>query len=172
MFRPGSRMCTAMLAGMLTLAACATSQSPAPDVWVDPPPSILQGIIEAPIDDGGTGLIGPGTGAALGSIIGAGGGAKAAILTGLAIGYALGGSNGPTLTGQSRSAYLAAMRDVLSVPLGTPLRWRYPGDKASGTITPLHEFTDDDGRRCRDFDDTRIVRGSHGLFTGIACVPM
>ena len=148
----------------LALAGCAGERPPLPDVTEDRP----EPLVDAPIDDP-SGVIGPGGGAALGSIIGSGGGAKAAVLTGLAIGYALRGSSGPGLSGNARSAQRDAMRQVMTVPLGTRLTWRSPPEKARGTITPVEEFTDDKGRRCRRFTETRVVRAQTGQFAGTAC---
>lgn len=148
----------------LAVAACAGAQPPLPEVTEDKPDPL----IDVPIDDP-TGVIGPGGGAALGSIIGSGSGAKAAVLTGLAIGYAVRGSTGPGLSGNARSAQREAMRQVMEVPLGTRLTWQSPPEKARGTITPSEEFTDDKGRRCRRFSETRVVRAQTGQFAGTAC---
>jgi surface antigen len=157
----------AALSLALALAACAQTTNPQPEVTEQKPVPL----IKTPIDDGGSGIVGPGGGALLGGAFGAGGGAKASILAGLAIGYALGGSNGPTLSGLPASEQRRAMGQVMNVPLGTSVRWRTAAEQASGEITPLREFRDGEGRRCRDFTETRVVRASHGQVNGTACLP-
>ncbi len=151
----------------LALSACAQTTNPQPHITEQRPVPL----IKTPIDDGGTGLVGPGGGALLGSLVGAGNGAKASVLTGLAIGYALGGSNGPTLSGFPASEQRRAMGKVMEVPVGTTIRWRTAAEQASGEITPLREYRDKQGHRCRDFTETRIVRASHGEVNGTACLP-
>src|SRR3546814_17796827 len=79
----------AICAAVLALAACAQTTNPQPQVTEQRPVPL----IKTPIHDGGTGLVGPGSGALPGSLIGAGNGAKASALAGLAIGHAVGGSS-------------------------------------------------------------------------------
>lgn len=157
----------AVFAAVLALAACAQTTNPQPRITEQRPTPL----IKTPIDDGGTGLVGPGGEALLGSLIGSGNGAKASVFAGLAIGYAFGGSNGPTLSGFPASEQRRAMGKVMSVPIGDTIRWRTAAEQASGEITPLREYRDKLGRRCRDFVETRIVRASHGEVNGAACLP-
>lgn len=156
-----------LLCALLALAACAQTTNPLPQVTEQRPVPL----VKTPIDDGGSGIVGPGGGALLGSVFGSGGGAKASILAGLAVGYALGGSNGPTLSGFAASEQRRAMGRVMEVPLGTTIRWRTAAEQASGEITPTREYRDGQGRRCRDFSETRVVRASHGQVNGTACLP-
>lgn len=156
-----------LVAVLLFLSACAQQSAPQPEVTVKRP----EPLIHVPVDDGGSGIIGPGGGALLGSVFGAGGGYKAAVLAGLAVGYAVGGSNGPTLSGMAASEQRRAMAKVMEVPVGTDVHWFTAADQASGDITPTREFRDKDGRRCRDFAETRTVRATRGTFSGTACLP-
>ena len=156
-----------LCAAVLALAACAQTTNPQPQVTEQRPVPL----IKTPIDDGGTGLVGPGGGVLLGSLIGGGNGAKASTLAGLAIGYAVGGSNGPTLSGFPASEQRRAMGKVMAVPVGTTIRWRTAAEQASGEITPIREYRDKQGHRCRDFTETRVVRASHGEVNGTACLP-
>lgn len=155
-----------LLCAAFALAACAQTTNPQPRVTEQRPVPL----IKTPIEDS-TGIVGPGGGVLLGGAFGAGSGAKAFALAGLAIGYAIGGSNGPTLSGFAASEQRAAMGRVMDVPLGTSIRWQTPSDKASGEITPQREYTDAKGNRCRDFTETRHVRGSTGHVNGTACLP-
>ncbi len=152
----------------LLLAACAQDTAPQPEVTVKKP----EPLIHIPVDDRGSGVIGPGGGAIIGSIVaGAGSGAKIGIFSGLVIGYALGGSNGPSLAGFAADEQRRAMAQVMQVPVGETVRWRTAADQASGEITPVREYRDKDGRRCRDFTETRSVRATHGQYSGTACLP-
>jgi len=158
----------ALLGTALTLTACTQSAAPQPEVTVKKP----EPLIHIPVDDRGTGIIGPGGGAIIGSIAsGAGNGAKVGILTGLVIGYALGGSNGVGLAGFAADEQRRAMAKIMQVPVGETVRWWTAADQASGEITPVNEYRDKDGRRCRDFTETRSVRATHGQFQGTACLP-
>lgn len=154
------------LCSALALAACAQPTLPQPEVTEKRP----EPLVDVPLDDRGTGLIGPGGGALLGAAFGAGGGFKAATLAGLAVGYAVGGSNGPTLTSLPASEQRRAMAKVMQVPIGETVRWWTASDHASGEIVPTREYRDKDGRRCRDFSETRSVRGTNGALSGTACL--
>lgn len=156
-----------LLGAALVLSACAQSASPRPVVTEKRP----EPLVKLPVDDKGSGLVGPGGGALLGTVFGAGSGYKAAVLAGLAVGYAVGGSNGPTLSGFPASEQRRAMTRVMEVPLNTSVHWSTASDHASGSITPTREYHDKEGRRCRDFTETRLVRGTHGELTGTACLP-
>lgn len=156
-----------LVCSALALAACAQSTAPQPEVTEKRPVPL----VKLPVDDRGSGLIGPGGGALLGSAFGAGGGFKAAVIAGLAVGYAVGGSNGPTLSGLAASEHRRAMARLMDVPIGESVRWSTAAEQASGTITPIREYRDKDGRRCRDFNETRSVRATHGALSGMACLP-
>lgn len=123
-----------------------------------------------PVDDRGTGLVGPAGGALLGLAIGSGGGTEWAVAAGVAAGYMVGGSEGPTLTGMPASARNEAIAKMMTVPLREPVTWFTAQDKASGKITPIREFTDERGRTCREFVEWRTIRAMNGHTSGIACL--
>jgi surface antigen len=150
---------------MSLLAACAQAAPPQPKVTETPPVPL----IPLPFEDK-SGVTGPGGGALLGSLIGGGNVAKYSSIAGLAIGYAIHGSNGPTLTGMEAAEQRRAMARAMEAPLGTPVRWRTAADHASGEITPVRQFHDKERGLCRDYTETRIVRASHGQYTGTACL--
>lgn len=160
------RVAAPLLCIALTLSACAQSTPPQPQVTEKQP----EPLIHIPVDDRGSGIVGPGGGALLGSAIGAGHGFQAAVVAGLLIGYAVHGSNGPTLSGFPASEQRRAMAKVMSVEIGQPVRWWTATEQASGTITPINEYRDKEGRRCRDFTETRSVRATHGQLSGTACL--
>ncbi|MCF8469521.1 MAG: hypothetical protein K9G30_01915 [Parvibaculum sp.] len=156
----------AIVLAAVLLAACAGPGLPQPDVTMKKP----DGIVDVPIDDRDTHLIGPGGGAMLGMAIGSGGGTGWAVAAGVAAGYAAGGSEGPALTGLPARAQRDALAKMMTVPLREPVTWFTASEKAHGKITPLREFTDGQGRRCRDFVEQRSVRAMNGHTSGTACL--
>lgn len=155
-----------ILSAAMLLAACAQQSLPQPEVTMRAP----QGLIDVPVDDGGTGLIGPAGGAMLGMAIGTGGGTEWAVAAGVALGYAVGGSEGPTLTGMAAQARRDALAKMMTVPLREQVTWFTSENQASGKITPVRDFVDEQGRNCREFVEWRTVRANNGHTSGIACL--
>lgn len=160
------RKMTAFGLAILLVAGCAQQSLPQPEVTMRKP----QGLIDTPIDDGGTGLAGPAGGAMLGMAIGSGGGSELAVAAGVAAGYMIGGSEGPTLTGMPARARDEAIAKMMTVPLREQVTWFTAQDKASGKITPTREFTGEKGRTCRDFVEWRTIRAMNGHTSGTACL--
>ncbi|MEQ8268787.1 MAG: hypothetical protein RH982_16455 [Parvibaculum sp.] len=156
----------AVIAAVFLLAACAQQSLPQPEVTMRQP----QGLIDAPVDDRGTRLVGPAGGAMLGMAIGSGGGTELAVGAGVALGYMVGGSEGPSLTGLPAQARNEAIARMMTVPLREQVTWFTASERASGKITPTREFTDKRGRRCREFVEWRTVRASNGHTSGTACL--
>jgi surface antigen len=148
------------------LAACAQDRLPQPDVTMRKP----EPLVKVPVDDSGTGLVGPAGGAMLGMAIGTGGGTEWAVAAGAALGYAVGGSEGPQLSGLPAQARTEAIAKMMTVPLRTQVTWFTASEKASGKITPTREFTDERGRTCRDFVEWRTLRATNGHTSGTACL--
>jgi len=159
------RLAVAFLA-LSALAACAQQVLPRPEVTMRKP----QGLVDVPVDDGGTRLVGPAGGALLGMAIGTGGGTEWAVAAGVAAGYIVGGSEGPSLTGMASRARDEAVAKMMTVPLREPVTWFTAQDKASGKVTPVREFTDERGRTCRDFVEWRTLRAMNGHTSGTACL--
>ncbi|PKQ07256.1 MAG: hypothetical protein CVT72_03845 [Alphaproteobacteria bacterium HGW-Alphaproteobacteria-11] len=151
----------------LAVSACAQTQLPQPEVTMRKPEAPVGGV---PVDDGGTGLVGPAGGALLGMAIGSGGGTEWAVAAGVAAGYMVGGSEGPKLTGMAARAREEAIAKMMTVPLREPVTWFTAQDKASGKITPTREFTDERGRTCREFVEWRTIRAMNGHTSGTACL--
>lgn len=154
------------LAAALVLASCAQQSLPQPEVTMREP----QGMIDVPVDDSGTGLVGPAGGALLGMAIGSGGGTEWAVAAGVALGYAVGGSEGPKLTGLAAQARREALARMMTVPLREQVTWFTAENQASGKIMPVRDFTDEQGRTCRDFVEWRTVRATNGHTSGTACL--
>ena len=155
-----------ILSAAMLLPACAQQSLPQPEVTMRAP----QGLIDVPVDDGGTGLIGPAGGAMLGMAIGTGGGTDWAVAAGVALGYAVGGSEGPTLTGMAAQARRDALAKMMTVPLREQVTWFTSENQASGKITPVRDFVDEQGRNCREFVEWRTVRANNGHTSGTACL--
>lgn len=155
-----------ILSAAMLLAACAQQSLPQPEVTMRAP----QDLIDVPVDDGGTGLIGPAGGAMLGMAIGTGGGTEWAVAAGVALGYAVGGSEGPTLTGMAAQARRDALAKMMTVPLREQVTWFTSENQASGKITPVRDFVDEQGRNCREFVEWRTVRANNGHTSGTACL--
>ena len=155
-----------LLAVAVLLGACAQQSLPQPEVTMREP----QGLIDVPVDDGGTRLVGPAGGAMLGMAIGTGGGTEWAVAAGVARGYAVGGSEGPQLTGMAAQARRDALARMMTVPLREQVTWFTSENQANGKITPVRDFTDERGRKCRDFVEWRTVRANNGHTSGTACL--
>ena len=150
----------------LIVASCAQQSLAQPEVTMREP----QGLVDVPVDDRGTGLMGPAGGAMIGMAIGSGGGTGWAVAAGTALGYAIGGSEGPTLTGAASQARNEALARMMTVPLREQVTWFTAQDKASGKLTPIRDFTDEKDRSCRDFVEYRTVRAMNGHTSGTACL--
>lgn len=161
-----ARVVFAVLAA-LAISACAQAQLPQPEVTMRKSEPLVGGV---PVDDRGTGLVGPAGGALLGMAIGTGSGTKLAVAAGVAVGYAVGGSEGPSLSGLPAQAQREAMAKMMTVPLREQVTWFTASERASGKITPTREFTDERGRRCREFVEWRTVRAMNGHTSGVACL--
>ncbi|MDO8837331.1 MAG: hypothetical protein Q7V31_00270 [Parvibaculum sp.] len=168
MLRIGAkRLAAASAFAVLMLSACAQAVLPQPEVTMRKAEPLIGGV---PVDDRGTGLVGPAGGALLGMAIGAGSGTEIAVAAGVAIGYAVGGSEGPSLTGLAAQARREALAKMMTVPLRQHVTWFTASERASGKITPIRDFTDERGRICRDFVEWRTVRAMNGHTSGTACL--
>ncbi|MBX3489251.1 hypothetical protein [Parvibaculum sp.] len=168
MLHSGARWSVALaVLAALAVSACAQTQLPQPEVTMRKPEAPVGGV---PVDDRGTGLVGPAGGALLGMAIGSGSGTEWAVAAGVAAGYMVGGSEGPKLTGMPARAREEAIAKMMTVPLREPVTWFTAQDKASGKITPTREFTDERGRTCREFVEWRTIRAMNGHTSGTACL--
>ena len=163
MARPTKAM---LLSAFLVLAVsgCAHERHPQPEVTMRKMESAV------PVNDGGTGLVGPAGGAMIGMAIGSGSATKWAVGAGVALGYIASGSEGPTLSGLPAQARNEAIARMMTTPLREQVTWFTASEKASGKITPVREFRDERGRLCRDFVEWRTLRGMNGHTTGTACL--
>lgn len=112
-------------------------------------------------------LIGAAAGALLGREVGGG---SIGMVVGAVAGAYLGGELGQQLDGRDRQAMQSTTQQALATnEAGNTSRWTNPDSGNSGTITPQHQFTDDDGRICREFQQTVSVADDTQTAYGTAC---
>lgn len=115
----------------------------------------------------------------LGTLLGAGGGAgiakaagggTVAIIAGAVAGAWLGGEIGKSLDRRDRAAMQQTTQNALaSSPAGTTSSWQNPETGHSGTVTPQQTFTNNDGRECREFQQSVNAGGKTETGYGTAC---
>lgn len=118
-------------------------------------------------------LIGTGTGAVLGGVIGSHVGKGSGQLVGVGIGTLLGALVGSEI-GQSldRADMMYANRaqqTAYAAPVGETVTWNNPDSGNYGTITPTREGQSTSGRYCREFTQTIYVDGRQQTGYGTAC---
>lgn len=137
----------AALAGALTLAGCADN---------------------GPKQTGGT-LVGAGLGALAGSQIGGGKGQLAAVALGALGGAFLGSEVGKSLDRADRTYMAQNSQSTLErTPTGQSTSWRNPDSGHSGTFTPTRTYQEQ-GRDCREYEQTIYVGGRNETAVGRAC---
>lgn len=105
-----------------------------------------------------------------GSQIGGGRGQLAATAAGTLLGAVLGSEIGKSLD-RADQAYMArTTQDTLEHrPTGQVSEWTNPDTGHSGTIRPVETYQRDDGRYCREFQQTVNVGGRTEEAYGTAC---
>lgn len=119
-------------------------------------------------ETGGTILGGIG-GALLGSMFGKGSGRIAAIAVGTLAGAMIGSEVGKSLDKADRAAIDRAERRATTAPMNETITWENPDSGNRGTITPVREGQDTQGRYCREFRQTIEIDGRLEEGTGVAC---
>ncbi len=115
-------------------------------------------------------LIGAGIGGLAGSQVGKGTGQLVAVGAGAVLGALMGGEVGRSLDKADR-LYAArnAQETLESAPIGTTNTWVNPDTGHSGTHTPTQTWQTDDGRYCREFQQTVTIGGQTEEAHGRAC---
>jgi surface antigen len=115
-------------------------------------------------------LVGAGTGAAVGSMIGKGGGNVAAIVIGGLLGAWAGNTIGKQLDDHDRMMSQQAANQALAAPVGQTINWNNPQSGHSGTVTSTRDGTDQaTGAYCREYQQTVVVGGQTQQAYGTAC---
>jgi surface antigen len=122
-----------------------------------------------PKERGGT-VVGAIAGGLLGSTIGKGSGKVIAVGVGAVLGGIVGSEVGKSLDRADR-AYMhrTTQQSLETQPSGQPSTWRNPDNQHSGTVTPTKTYQRDDGRPCREFQQTVTIDGRSERAYGRAC---
>ena len=137
------------LAAALALAGCADAQN-------------------NPKTTGGA-IIGGIGGALLGSAFGKGTGRLVAVGVGTLAGAMIGSEVGKSLDAADRAAIDRAERQATTAPMGQTITWNNPDSGNSGSITPVRDGNHQDGRYCREFQQTVEIGGELEKGYGTAC---
>ncbi|MFQ5534932.1 MAG: RT0821/Lpp0805 family surface protein [Sphingomonadales bacterium] len=115
-------------------------------------------------------LVGAGLGALAGSQIGDGKGQLAAVAIGTLAGAYIGKEVGKSLDRADRIAMQESTQNALEKGRsGAASQWRNPDSGNYGTVTPQPAFKSENGRDCREFQQTVTVDGETVTGYGTAC---
>jgi surface antigen len=128
------------------------------------------------MDTGGMGnkqLIGAGTGAVLGGVLGSkvgkGSGQLVGVGVGTLLGLAVGNSIGQSLDKADLAYAQQAEQKAYKAPIGKTISWNNPESGRSGTVTPTRDGRSNDGRYCREYKTTIYIDGRAESGVGTAC---
>jgi surface antigen len=118
-------------------------------------------------------LVGAGSGAVigglLGSKVGGGSGQLWATGAGVLLGGLLGSEIGKSLDNADRAFAAQANQRAYSAPVGETIKWNNPESGNYGTVTPVNDGYSSSGRYCREYQQTIYVGGQQETATGTAC---
>ena len=118
-------------------------------------------------------LIGGGSGAVIGGILGSqvgdGSGQLWATGAGVLIGTLIGSEIGRSLDKADRAYAQQATRQAHTAPIGETVSWNNPESGNYGTITPVRDGESTYGRYCREYQQTIYVDGKAESAYGTAC---
>ena len=122
-----------------------------------------------PKERGGT-VIGAVAGGLLGSTIGSGSGQLVAVGVGTLLGGIIGSEVGKSLDRADRAhMQRTTQRSLETQPSGQSSTWKNPDNQHSGTVTPKPAYRGDNGRTCREFQQTVTIDGRTERAYGTAC---
>lgn len=118
-------------------------------------------------------LIGGGSGAVIGGILGSkvGGGSGQAWATGagVLIGALIGSDIGASLDSADRGYAKQANTRAHSAPVGETISWNNPQSGNYGTVKTVNDGYSSSGRYCREYQQTVVVGGKEEAAYGTAC---
>jgi surface antigen len=115
-------------------------------------------------------VLGAVVGGLLGSRIGSGDGSKIAIGAGVLAGGFLGNKIGASMTCEDKTYHEETTQNALETQsVGQVSSWTNPDSGHEGSITPVKTYQQDDGKYCREFEQTVLVDGREERGTGTAC---
>lgn len=134
---------------------------------------IALGACESMQGAGNKEMIGAGSGAVLGGILGSkvgkGNGQLWATGAGVLVGALMGSSIGRSLDKADLAYANQANQQAYSAPMGKKITWDNPESGNSGSVTPVRDGYTDDGDYCREYQQTIIVGGQEETAYGQAC---
>lgn len=114
-------------------------------------------------------VIGAVGGGLVGSLFGSGTGRLVAVGVGTLAGAMIGSEVGKTLDAADRAQLDRAEKQATSAPIGQEITWNNPQSGNSGSITPVRDGKDSDGRYCREFQQNIVIGGKTEKGYGHAC---
>ena len=115
-------------------------------------------------------LLGAAIGGLIGSRIGSGTGSKIAIGAGVLAGGLLGNKVAAQMDCQDQQYHQSTTQNALETQrIGTASNWTNPDSGHSGTVTPMRTWQAQDGRYCREYEQTVYIEGRAERATGTAC---
>ena len=117
-----------------------------------------------------TALGGAGGAAAGGLLAAALGGNSTGIAAGVLLGGLIGGAVGNQLdAADKRYARETTQKALETATPGTRVAWHNPDSGHSGTVTPTRDYRSEDGRECREYQQTVTVDGQQASSNNAAC---
>ncbi len=118
-------------------------------------------------------MIGAGTGAVLGGVIGSkmgkGTGQLVGVGAGTLLGLMVGNEIGKSLDKADMAYAQQAESKAYGAPIGQTISWNNPESGNYGTITPVRDGRNTDGRYCREYKQAVYIDGQAQSVTGRAC---
>lgn len=133
--------------------------------------ALLTGCVtdSGPKQIGGT-LLGAIGGAAAGAQFGQGTGQLVSVAAGTLLGSFIGSSVGASLDAADRAAMAQTTQSALeTAPAGTRSVWQNPDTGNSGIVMPTRTYAGQDGRFCREYQQTVVIGGQTQDAYGTAC---
>jgi surface antigen len=126
----------------------------------------LQGAGNKQLIGGGSGAV---LGGLLGSQVGGGSGRLWATGAGVLLGALVGSEIGASLDNADRAYANQANQRALAAPIGEQISWSNPNSGNSGYIVPTRDGYSSSGRYCREYQQTVVVGGKQQSAYGTAC---
>jgi len=118
-------------------------------------------------------ILGTGSGALIGGVLGSkvGGGSGQLWATGAGAlaGALIGGEIGKSLDSADQKYASEAVYQAQTAPVGEPISWNNPQSGNYGTITPVKDGYSASGKYCREYQQTIYVGGRQETAHGQAC---
>lgn len=118
-------------------------------------------------------MIGAGTGAVLGGVVGSKVGKGSGQLVGVGVGTLLGLMAGNEIGKSLDKADMAyasrAEQQAYRAPIGQSVSWNNPESGRSGSVTPVRDGRNSDGRYCREYKSSVFIDGQAQTSVGTAC---